>query len=92
MLLVLKRFFVSNAFRWCNETFEIGELMVFMIISTYFAEHPLRGKNYAELGPRFPDMSAAYDKELIRMAFEIASKHHIKLQKGVYVGTQGPTI
>jgi purine-nucleoside phosphorylase len=87
----IKTLFVSNASGGVNETFEIGDLMVIHDHINLFPEHPLRGKNYAELGPRFPDMSAAYDKELIRMAFEIASKHHIKLQKGVYVGTQGPT-
>ena len=65
-----------------------------MIISDHinlFPEHPLRGKNYSELGPRFPDMSEAYDKQLIAKAEEIARENNIKVQKGVYVGTQGPT-
>ena len=87
----IETLFASNAAGGMNPTFEIGDLMVLNDHINLFPEHPLRGKNYEELGPRFPDMSAAYDKVLIRMAFEIASKHHIKLQKGVYVGTQGPT-
>lgn len=87
----IETLFVSNAAGGMNPTFEIGDLMVLNDHINLFPEHPLRGKNDAELGPRFPDMSVAYDKALIRMAFEIASKHHIKLQKGVYVGTQGPT-
>jgi purine-nucleoside phosphorylase len=89
--LGIETLFVSNAAGGMNTTFEVGDLMVIHDHINFFPEHPLRGKNYAELGPRFPDMSATYDKELIRMAFDIAAKHHIKLQKGVYVGTQGPT-
>ena len=53
-------------------------------------EHPLRGKNI-EYGPRFPDMSEAYSKELIAKALEIAQEKGIKAQQGVYLGTQGPT-
>jgi len=51
----------------------------------------LRGKNHSELGTRFPDMSEAYDSGLRKLASEIAEKNSIKLQFGVYVGTQGPT-
>ena len=56
----------------------------------FFPEHPLRGKNIP-YGPRFPDMSEAYSKELIGKALEIAKEKHIKVQQGVYIGTQGPT-
>ena len=56
----------------------------------FFPEHPLRGKNI-EYGPRFPDMSEAYSKELIAKALEIAEEKGIKVQQGVYIGTQGPT-
>ena len=53
-----------------------------MIITDHinlFPEHPLRGKNYAELGPRFPDMSEAYSKDLIQRAKAIAAKNNIKV-------------
>ena len=56
----------------------------------FFPEHPLHGKNI-EYGPRFPDMSEAYSKELIDKALEIAKEKGIKVQQGVYIGTQGPT-
>jgi purine-nucleoside phosphorylase len=56
----------------------------------FFPEHPLRGKNIP-YGPRFPDMSEAYSKELIRKANEIATEKGIKVQHGIYIGTQGPT-
>lgn len=74
-----------------NPTFKVGDLMVIRDHINLFPEHPLHGKNYNELGPRFPDMSEAYSKRLIKKAFEIAEKNNIYLQQGVYVGTQGPT-
>jgi purine-nucleoside phosphorylase len=57
-----------------------------------FGVNPLIGKNYDELGPRFPDMSGTYDKELVKKAFEVAEKLEIKLEQGVYLGTTGPTL
>ena len=74
--LGIKTLFVSNASGSTNPAFEIGDLM--------------RGKNIP-YGPRFPDMSEAYDKELIRKADAIAAEKGIKVQHGVYLGTQGPT-
>ena len=82
--------FVSNASGGTNPDFEIGDLMIITDHINYFPEHPLRGKNIP-YGPRFPDMSEAYDKELIRKANAIAAEKGIKVQHGVYIGTQGPT-
>lgn len=83
--------FVSNAAGGMNGSFEIGDIMLIEDHINLFPEHPLRGKNYKELGVRFPDMSEPYNKVLRRKASEIANKNNIKLQYGVYVGTQGPT-
>ena len=88
--LGIKTLFVSNASGATNPDFEIGDLMIITDHINHFPEHPLRGKNIP-YGPRFPDMSEAYDKELIRRADEIAAEKGIKVQHGVYVGTQGPT-
>ena len=88
--LGIKTLFVSNASGGTNPDFEIGDLMIITDHINYFPEHPLRGKNIP-YGPRFPDMSEAYDKELIRKANAIAAEKGIKVQHGVYVGTQGPT-
>ena len=88
--LGIKTLFVSNASGGTNEAFEIGDLMIITDHINYFPEHPLRGKNIP-YGPRFPDMSEAYDKELIRKADEIAQEKGIKVQHGIYIGTQGPT-
>ncbi len=82
---------VSNASGGMHPDFEIGDLMIITDHINLFPEHPLRGKNFNELGTRFPDMSEAYDKELIAKAKAIAARNNIKVVEGVYVGTTGPT-
>ena len=88
--LGIQTLFVSNAAGGTNPKFEIGDLMIITDHINFFPEHPLRGKNIS-YGPRFPDMSEAYDKTLIRRAKEIAAEKDITLREGVYIGTQGPT-
>ena len=88
--LGIKTLFVSNAAGGMNPDFEIGDLMIITDHINFFPEHPLRGKNIP-YGLRFPDMSEAYNKELIRKADEIAAEKGIKVQHGIYIGTQGPT-
>ncbi len=87
--LGIKTLFVSNASGGTNAAFEIGDLMIITDHINYFPEHPLRGKNL--YGDRFPDMSEAYSKDLINKALVIAEEKGIKVQQGVYIGTQGPT-
>ena len=89
--LGIENLLVSNASGGVHPDFEIGDLMIITDHLNLFPEHPLRGKNFAELGPRFPDMSNAYSKELIVKAKDIAAKNNIKVVEGVYVGTTGPT-
>ncbi|MDX9847901.1 MAG: purine-nucleoside phosphorylase [Tenuifilaceae bacterium] len=88
--LGIKNLFVSNASGGVNPDFEIGDLM---IINDHInlLPNPLIGPNDKEFGPRFPDMSQAYDHSLIALAQEIAQKNGIKTQIGCYVGTTGPT-
>lgn len=88
--LGIKMLFVSNASGGTNPSFSIGDLMIITDHINLFPEHPLRGRNIP-YGPRFPDMSEAYDKELIHQADEIANRLNIPVQHGVYLGTQGPT-
>ncbi len=83
--------FVSNASGGLNPGFRIGDIMIITDHINFFPEHPLRGSNIDELGPRFPDMSRVYDPELKKRAEEIATRHHISLKEGVYVGVSGPT-
>ncbi|HON18569.1 MAG TPA: purine-nucleoside phosphorylase [Salinivirgaceae bacterium] len=91
-LLGVKTLFVSNAAGGLNPDFQTGDLMIIRDHINFFPENPLRGKNFNEFGPRFPDMSKAYSPHLIKMAQEIAAKNGIKTKIGVYVGSSGPTL
>lgn len=88
--LGIKNLIVSNASGGVNPDFEIGDLM---IINDHInlIPNPLIGKNLAELGPRFPDMSKSYDKSVISAALSIAEKNNIKVRLGVYCAVTGPT-
>ncbi|GAP71221.1 purine nucleoside phosphorylase [Candidatus Symbiothrix dinenymphae] len=90
-LLGFEYLVVSNAAGGLNEAFEVGDIMLIEDHINLFPEHPLRGKNEAALGVRFPDMSETYTHKLLQLADATAARHHIKLQRGVYVGVQGPT-
>ena len=88
--LGVRTLFVSNAAGGTNPSFAIGDMMIITDHINFFPEHPLRGKNFPT-GPRFPDMSEAYDRSLISLADAIAAEKDIKVRHGVYLGTQGPT-
>lgn len=88
--LGIQKLFVSNAAGGVNSNFEVGDLMIINDHINLFP-NPLIGKNISELGPRFPDMSDAYNKDLIAKAKQVANANNIKVQEGVYVGLTGPT-
>lgn len=90
--LGIQHLFVSNASGGVNPNFEIGEIMIINDHINFFGTNPLLGKNDNRLGVRFPDMSEAYDKKLIKKALEIAEKNKIKVSTGVYLGLSGPTL
>lgn len=83
--------FVSNAAGGMNKEFRVGDVMIITDHINLFPENPLRGRNFEELGPRFPSMTEAYSHELIKKADEIALEENIRIMHGVYVGTTGPT-
>lgn len=83
--------FVSNAAGGMNKEFKVGDVMIITDHINLFPENPLRGKNYNELGPRFPAMTEAYNKELVALADKIAEEKNIRIMHGVYVGVTGPT-
>ncbi len=89
--LGIKTLFVSNAAGGMNPSFKIGDIMLITDHINLFPEHPLRGKNYNELGDRFPDMSETYSINLLETALDIAKEKDIRVVQGIYVGTQGPT-
>ena len=75
--LGIQNLMVSNAAGGMNADFEIGDLMIITDHINVFPEHPLHGKNYKELGVRFPDMSEAYNREFIAKAKAIAKQIYI---------------
>ncbi len=89
--LGIRTLYVSNAAGGMNKEFRVGDIMIITDHINLFPENPLRGKNYEELGPRFPAMTEAYSKELIAKADAIADEKGIRVMHGVYVGTPGPT-
>jgi len=91
-LLGIERLFVSNASGGVNPDFVVGEIMIQDDHINLFPAHPLIGKNFDELGPRFPDMSEPYDPEMISLAQKIAEENNIKVSVGTYAGLTGPTL
>ncbi|MDH6251068.1 purine-nucleoside phosphorylase [Chryseobacterium sp. H1D6B] len=90
-LLGIKNLILSNASGGVNPNYSVADIVVLKDHINMMPEHPLRGKNIDELGPRFVDMSEPYNKKMIAAAEQIAATNNIHLQQGVYVGLQGPT-
>lgn len=84
--------FISNASGGLNPNFNVSDLMLIDDHINLLPDHPLRGKNNDELGPRFPDMSDAYDKDLLELAHAVANDLGIKVQQGSYAAVSGPTL
>lgn len=90
-LIGIKRLFVSNACGGVNPEFDTGDLM---IITDHIClmPNPLIGPNIDAFGPRFPEMSEAYDHAMVARAKEIAKANGISVRSGTYVGLTGPTL
>jgi len=85
---------VTNAAGGVNPDFEPGDPMLItdhLNLLGMAGLNPLRGPNLEEIGPRFPDMSQAYDRELMNIARQVAAKEEIKFREGVYVCLAGPS-
>ena len=87
----VKTLIVTNAAGGVNLGYHPGELMVIGDIFSMTAQNPLIGPNLDAFGPRFPDMSCAFDKELRALAHECASEQGFALREGVYAQMTGPT-
>ncbi|RZK42768.1 MAG: purine-nucleoside phosphorylase [Pedobacter sp.] len=90
--LGIKHLFVSNAAGSLNPDFKKGDLMIINDHINLQPESPLRGINDSDLGPRFPDMSQPYNRDLIERGMEIAKKEGITCHQGVYVAVTGPNL
>jgi len=87
----VKTVILSNAAGGLNVKFAVGDLMLISDQINFQFCNPLIGSNNEALGPRFPDMSAAYDPELRALARQAAADHGIALREGVYWSNLGPT-
>jgi purine-nucleoside phosphorylase len=82
---------VSNAAGGLDPRFAVGDVMVIDDHINLLNRSPLVGMNDDRLGPRFPDMSAPYDRRLGDLALAIARRHNFVCHRGVYVAMLGPT-
>ncbi len=89
--LGIKTLILTNAAGAVNTDFHPGELMLISDFINLSGKNPLTGPNLEEFGPRFPDMSRAYDPSLCKLAREIAAREGIELREGVYAWMNGPT-
>jgi len=88
--LGVKYLFLTNAAGGLNPDFEVGRPMIISDHINMMGDNPLIGPNVEEWGPRFPDMSNAYDKELRTIAKKVAEELNIPVYEGVYVAVAGP--
>ena len=91
-MLGISKLIVSNASGALNPDFRKGDLMIIEDHINLQTDNPLRGRNNENLGPRFPDMSEPYNKDMIAKAMQIAKKNNITCHKGVYVAVNGPNL
>ena len=91
ILMGAKTLFLTNAAGGVNRSFNAGDFMLITDHIMSLFPNPLIGANMDELGPRFPDMSNVYDKELCQIIRDTAARLEIPLREGVYTQLTGPT-
>jgi purine-nucleoside phosphorylase len=90
-LLGVETLLLSNAAGGVNPSYKVGDIMIINDHVSFFTPNPLIGRNIKEFGPRFPDMSEPYKRELVKKAREIAAKNNFDVKEGVYLAVTGPT-
>lgn len=90
-LLGVKTLIVTNAAGGINLDFSAGDLMIIRDHINLMGTNPLIGENDENFGTRFPDMTQAYSRDLIRLARDVAQESGIKIKEGVYAATTGPS-
>lgn len=88
----VRNLIITNAAGGLNPLFRPGEIMVINDHINFTGKNPLIGINTDEIGPRFPDMTRAYDREFIEMVEEESLSLKIRLNRGVYIGILGPSL
>lgn len=89
-VLGIKNLILTNAAGGINPSYKPGDIMVIKDHIKLMGPSPVRGKNHEEFGPRFFDMSNAYDKDLIKLAREASKESKIDIKEGVYFYAAGP--
>jgi purine-nucleoside phosphorylase len=87
-----KALVVVSAAGGLNPLFQTGDIMMVTDHINLTGRNPLIGPNLDEFGPRFPDMSRVYDRDLASIAREEAIRSGLLLREGVYVGILGPSL
>jgi len=90
-MLGVSKLIVTNSAGGINTDFKPGDLMLIEDHINLMGTNPLIGKNYDVFGRRFPDMTQAYDRQLINVAIQAADSMAIRLKKGVYAAMTGPS-
>jgi purine-nucleoside phosphorylase len=83
---------ITNAAGGLSRSFATGEVMIIADHINLTGANPLVGPNIDGWGPRFPDMTRAYDEHLMSLARKLAARAGVRLQQGVYAGLQGPSL
>jgi purine-nucleoside phosphorylase len=91
-MLGIHTLILTNAAGGLNLKFHSGDIMVIEDHINLTGENPLAGPNIDDWGPRFPDMTAVYDRELADLARKVAASNGWEIRKGVYVGLKGPSL
>ncbi len=87
-----KTLIVSNACGGMNPQFNAGDIMIITDHINFMGINPLIGPNDEKLGPRFPDMSEPYSRELVALTEKVAIEQQLPIRKGVYIGVTGPNL
>ena len=90
-LLGIETLILTNSAGGFGEGMQAGEFMIIEDHINLMGTNPLMGPNIKELGPRFPDMTEAYDKRLITIMEQVLQKQGTRYHKGIYCGVSGPT-
>ena len=90
-MMGVKKLILTNAAGTPNKNYHIGDIMIIKDHISFFAPNPLIGENVEEIGTRFPDMTAVYEPDIIKVIKKVAAKNKIKLQEGIYCQLKGPS-
>ena len=88
--LGIQTLIVTNACGGINPDYQPGDLMFITDHINFTGDNPLIGENHESLGPRFPDMSVAYDPDLRKTGLAVAEQLNIRAHKGIYTAVTGP--